>query len=159
MIKNNMPEKCWLKTNSGEWEVVIGLEVHAQVLSDSKLFSSAPTSFAADPNSKVSLLDAGMPGMLPVLNKKCIEQAVKTGVGINAKINKVSVFDRKNYFYADLPQGYQISQFYHPIVGEGHLNLDLKDGTSKKCVLNAFTLNKMPEKVFMTCNPAKHVSI
>ena len=123
-----MSNNCWLTTKSGPWEVVIGLEVHAQVSSASKLFSSAPTSFAADPNSKVSLVDAALPGMLPVLNKKCIEQAVKTGYGINATINKFSMFDRKNYFYPDLPQGYQISQLYHPIVGEGYLDLDLKEG-------------------------------
>lgn len=155
MSEKNMSEKYWLKTDSGEWEVVIGLEVHAQVLSDSKLFSSAPTSFAADPNSKVSLLDAAMPGMLPVLNKKCIEQAVKTGFGINAKINKVSVFDRKNYFYADLPQGYQISQFYHPIVGEGHLNLDLKDDVSKKVRIERIHLEQDAGKSIHDLQPSK----
>ena len=102
-----------ITTATGDWEVVIGLEVHTQVKSKSKLFSGAATSFAADPNTKVSLVDAAMPGMLPVLNEVCLEQAVKTGLALNAKINLHSVFDRKNYFYADLPQGYQISQFYH----------------------------------------------
>jgi len=115
-----------IEGNTGKWEVVIGLEVHAQVTSNAKLFSGSSTSFGAEPNSQVSFVDAAMPGMLPVLNEFCVEQAVKTGLGINAKINHVSQFDRKNYFYPDLPQGYQISQFYYPIVGEGkiHLNVD-----------------------------------
>lgn len=109
---------------TGEWEVVIGLEVHAQIMSKSKLFSGAPNSFGAEPNTNVSLVDAAMPGMLPVPNMECVRQAVKTGLAINAQINRYSRFDRKNYFYADLPQGYQISQLYHPIVGEGELLLD-----------------------------------
>ena len=109
---------------TGEWEVVIGLEVHAQVTSNSKLFSGAATAFGAEPNSQVSLVDAAMPGMLPVPNRKCIRQAVRTGMAIEAEINKYSRFDRKNYFYADLPQGYQISQLYHPIVGEGQLLIE-----------------------------------
>ncbi|MGH6781748.1 MAG: Asp-tRNA(Asn)/Glu-tRNA(Gln) amidotransferase subunit GatB, partial [Sphingomonadaceae bacterium] len=104
---------------TGEWEVVIGLEVHAQVTSNAKLFSGAATTFGAEPNSQVSLVDAAMPGMLPVPNGECVRQAVRTGMAIDAQINKWSRFDRKNYFYADLPQGYQISQLYHPIVGEG----------------------------------------
>ena len=114
---------------TGEWEVVIGLEVHAQVASQSKLFSGAATAFGAEPNSQVSLVDAAMPGMLPVPNRECIRQAVRTGMAIEARINKWSRFDRKNYFYADLPQGYQISQLYHPLVGEGSLEviLDPKD--------------------------------
>ncbi|MFM2301900.1 MAG: hypothetical protein RLZZ84_1636 [Pseudomonadota bacterium] len=114
---------------TGEWEVVIGLEVHAQVTSHSKLFSGAATAFGAEPNSQVSLVDAAMPGMLPVPNRECIRQAVRTGMAINAQINKWSRFDRKNYFYADLPQGYQISQLFHPLVGEGTLEvvLDPKD--------------------------------
>ena len=114
---------------TGEWEVVIGLEVHAQVTSNSKLFSGAATAFGAEPNAQVSLVDAAMPGMLPVPNRECIRQAVRTGMAINAKINKWSRFDRKNYFYADLPQGYQISQLYHPLVGEGEIEviLDEKD--------------------------------
>jgi aspartyl-tRNA(Asn)/glutamyl-tRNA(Gln) amidotransferase subunit B len=109
---------------TGEWEVVIGLEVHAQVTSKSKLFSSASTEFGAEPNAQVSLIDAAMPGMLPVLNAECVRQAVRTGMAIEAQINKYSRFDRKNYFYADLPQGYQISQLYHPIVGEGQLLIE-----------------------------------
>ena len=113
-----------IKRNNNEYEVVIGLEVHAQVLSESKLFSSSPTKFGAEPNSQVSLVDAAFPGMLPVINEFCIKQAVKTGIGLKAKINKRSIFDRKNYFYADLPQGYQISQYKNPIVGEGEVILD-----------------------------------
>ncbi|WP_454598665.1 Asp-tRNA(Asn)/Glu-tRNA(Gln) amidotransferase subunit GatB [Qipengyuania sp. SM2507] len=109
---------------TGEWEVVIGLEVHAQVTSNAKLFSGASTVFGAEPNTQVSLVDAAMPGMLPVLNAECVRQAVRTGMAIEAQINKYSRFDRKNYFYADLPQGYQISQLYHPIVGEGQLLID-----------------------------------
>ena len=112
---------------TGEWEVVIGLEVHAQITSQSKLFSGAATAFGATPNSQVSLVDAAMPGMLPVPNRECIRQAVRTGMALNAKINRWSRFDRKNYFYADLPQGYQISQLYHPIVGEGELEVVLDE--------------------------------
>jgi len=110
------------------YEVVIGLEVHAQVLSNSKLFSSSSTKFGAEPNTQVSLVDAAFPGMLPVINEHCIKQAIKTGIGLKAKINNRSVFDRKNYFYADLPQGYQISQYKHPIVGEGTITLDMPYG-------------------------------
>jgi aspartyl-tRNA(Asn)/glutamyl-tRNA(Gln) amidotransferase subunit B len=113
---------------TGEWEVVIGLEVHAQVTSESKLFSGAGVGFGAEPNANVSMVDAAMPGMLPVINARCIEQAVRTGLGINAQINLHSVFDRKNYFYADLPQGYQISQYLEPIVGKGSLIIDLPEG-------------------------------
>ncbi|MCY4589109.1 MAG: Asp-tRNA(Asn)/Glu-tRNA(Gln) amidotransferase subunit GatB [Alphaproteobacteria bacterium] len=114
--------------STGDWEVVVGLEVHAQVRSESKLFSGASTRFGAEPNSQVSLVDAGMPGMLPVINRECVRQAVKTGLGLGAKINRVSVFDRKNYFYPDLPQGYQISQYTRPIVGEGSLRIVTADG-------------------------------
>jgi len=113
-----------IQGTTGEWEVVIGLEVHAQVTSNSKLFSGAAASFGAEPNTQVSLVDAAMPGMLPVPNAECIRQAVRTGIAIDAQINRWSRFDRKNYFYADLPQGYQISQLYHPLVGEGHLDID-----------------------------------
>ncbi|MGN6517311.1 MAG: Asp-tRNA(Asn)/Glu-tRNA(Gln) amidotransferase subunit GatB [Rhizomicrobium sp.] len=119
-----------IKGETGEWEIVIGMEVHAQVLSNAKLFSGASTAFGAEPNSQVSFVDAAMPGMLPVINRFCVEQAVKTGLGLKAKINNVSVFDRKNYFYPDLPQGYQISQYKNPIVGEGEILLDMKDGES-----------------------------
>jgi len=114
---------------TGDWEVVIGMEVHAQVVSNSKLFSGASTAFGAEPNSQVSLVDAAMPGMLPVINEECVAQAVRTGLGLKAKINLESVFDRKNYFYPDLPQGYQISQFSKPIVGEGVVTVDLEDGS------------------------------
>jgi len=116
---------------TGEWEVVIGLEVHAQVTSESKLFSGASTAFGAEPNSQVSLVDAAMPGMLPVLNGECIRQAVRTGMALDAQINPWSRFDRKNYFYADLPQGYQISQLYHPLVGEGSLKIEPEGGEPK----------------------------
>ena len=117
---------------TGEWEIVLGLEIHAQVTSNAKLFSGASTEFGADPNSQVSFVDGGMPGMLPVINERCVEQAVKTGMGLNAEINLTSVFDRKNYFYPDLPQGYQISQFKQPIVGRGHVDIDLSDGSTKR---------------------------
>jgi len=119
----------YLEGKTGKWEVIIGLEVHAQVTSNAKLFSSSSTKFGSDPNSQVSLVDAAMPGMLPVINKYCVEQAVKTGLGLKATINNFSKFDRKNYFYADLPQGYQISQFKFPIVGEGQIILDMPYGT------------------------------
>jgi aspartyl-tRNA(Asn)/glutamyl-tRNA(Gln) amidotransferase subunit B len=121
---------------TGDWEVVIGLEVHAQVVSNAKLFSGAATAFGAEPNTQVSLVDAAMPGMLPVPNRECIRQAVRTGMAIDAQINKWSRFDRKNYFYADLPQGYQISQLYHPLVGEGQITvlLDEKDEASAKTI-------------------------
>ncbi len=117
---------------TGSWEVVLGLEVHAQVASSAKLFSGAPTEFGAEQNSQVSLVDAAMPGMLPVINEECVQQAVRTGLGLGAEIHLRSVFDRKNYFYPDLPQGYQISQFKDPIVGEGEIEIDLKDGSVKR---------------------------
>ncbi len=120
-----------IKGETGDWEIVIGMEIHAQITAESKLFSGAATKFGAAPNSQVSLVDAAMPGMLPVLNQKCVEQAIKTGLGINSKINNYSVFARKNYFYPDLPQGYQISQFEDPIVGEGEVEIDLPDGSVK----------------------------
>lgn len=116
-----------IQGSTGDWEVVIGLEVHAQITTNAKLFSGASTKFGAEPNTQVSLVDAAMPGMLPVLNKECVRQAVRTGLAINAQINKYSRFDRKNYFYADLPQGYQISQLYHPIVGEGKIEISLDE--------------------------------
>ena len=122
-------EKYLIDGEKGKWEVVIGLEVHAQVSSNSKLFSGSSTKFGAEPNTQVSLVDSAFPGMLPVINEFCVKQAIKTGLGLNAKINSYSVFDRKNYFYADLPQGYQISQYKNPIVGEGKITLDLPNGT------------------------------
>jgi len=125
---NNTTNQYLIIRNKNIYEVVIGLEVHAQVLSNSKLFSSSSTKFGAEPNTQVSLVDAAFPGMLPVINEYCIKQAIKTGIGLKAKINNRSVFDRKNYFYADLPQGYQISQYKHPIVGEGTVTLDMPYG-------------------------------
>src|SRR5919199_2077951 len=118
------PKKL-IKGGTSDWEVVIGMEIHAQVTSRSKLFSGASTEFGGEPNSHVSLVDAAMPGMLPVINEACIKQAVRTGLGLKAKINLKSVFDRKNYFYPDLPQGYQISQYKSPIVGEGEVLVDV----------------------------------
>ncbi|WP_394177458.1 Asp-tRNA(Asn)/Glu-tRNA(Gln) amidotransferase subunit GatB [Yoonia maritima] len=114
-----------------DWELVIGLEVHAQVATKAKLFSGASTQFGAEPNSNVAFVDAGMPGMLPVINEACVAQAVRTGLGLKAEINLMSAFDRKNYFYPDLPQGYQISQLYHPIVGEGEVLVEMGDGTAR----------------------------
>ncbi len=120
-----------IEGNTGTWEMVIGLEVHAQVISDSKLFSGAPNDFGAEPNHNVSLVDAAMPGMLPVINETCVAQAVRTGLGLKAEINHRSIFDRKNYFYPDLPQGYQISQYLDPIVGKGELEIELEGGATK----------------------------
>jgi aspartyl-tRNA(Asn)/glutamyl-tRNA(Gln) amidotransferase subunit B len=122
--------KDWIKGATGDWEVIIGLEVHAQVLSKAKLFSGASAEFGGEPNDHVSVVDAAMPGMLPVINKFCVEQAVRTGLGLKAQINNHSVFDRKNYFYPDLPQGYQISQYKQPVVGEGEVRIDLDDGAT-----------------------------
>jgi aspartyl-tRNA(Asn)/glutamyl-tRNA(Gln) amidotransferase subunit B len=123
-------KKDWIKGATGDWEVIIGLEVHAQVLSKAKLFSGASAEFGGEPNDHVSVVDAAMPGMLPVINKFCVEQAVRTGLGLKAQINRHSVFDRKNYFYPDLPQGYQISQYKQPVVGEGEVRIDLDDGAT-----------------------------
>lgn len=122
-------KKDWIKGATGDWEIVLGLEVHAQVLARSKLFSGASAEFGGEPNDHVSLVDAAMPGMLPVINRFCVEQAVRTGLGLKAEINRRSVFDRKNYFYPDLPQGYQISQYKQPVVGEGSVHVDV-DGRS-----------------------------
>ena len=140
---------------TGEWEVVIGMEVHAQVSSNSKLFSGAPTAFGADPNQNVSLVDAAMPGMLPVINEECVHQAIRTGLGLNAEINCYSVFDRKNYFYADLPQGYQISQFKYPIVGEGAITIDLKDGSSVEIGIERLHLEQDAGKSMHDQHPSK----
>ena len=147
---NNINEKKLSK-----WETIIGLEIHAQIKSNSKLFSNSSTKFGSKPNSQVSLVDAAMPGMLPVINKFCIQQAIKTGLGLNAKINKYSVFDRKNYFYADLPQGYQISQYKYPIVGKGVVNIDFKDGTSKKIRIVRLHLEQDAGKSLHDQNPKK----
>ena len=140
---------------TGQWEVVIGLEVHAQVSSNAKLFSGASTDFGAEPNANVSLVDAAMPGMLPVINRECVRQAVRTGLGLNAEINLVSVFDRKNYFYADLPQGYQISQFKQPIVGDGTLRLDMPDGTVREIGIERLHLEQDAGKSMHDQHPSK----
>jgi aspartyl-tRNA(Asn)/glutamyl-tRNA(Gln) amidotransferase subunit B len=140
---------------TGPWELVIGLEVHAQVISNSKLFSGASTTFGAAPNSQVSLVDAAMPGMLPVINRKCVEQAVRTGTALGAVINLHSVFDRKNYFYADLPQGYQISQFKQPIVGPGRITVDLKDGATKEIGIERIHLEQDAGKSLHDQHPSK----
>src|SRR5271169_1582441 len=126
-MRDSLPAQR-LKGTTGEWEIVVGMEVHAQVTSKSKLFSGASTEFGGAPNAHVSLVDAAMPGMLPVINQECVRQAVRSGLGLNARINLRSVFDRKNYFYPDLPQGYQISQYKSPIVGEGEVTVELEGG-------------------------------
>ncbi|MGI9475708.1 MAG: Asp-tRNA(Asn)/Glu-tRNA(Gln) amidotransferase subunit GatB [Hyphomicrobiaceae bacterium] len=137
---------------TGDWEIVIGLEVHAQVNSKAKLFSGASTEFGGPPNSHVSLVDAAMPGMLPVVNRECVAQAIRTGLGLNAKINLRSAFDRKNYFYPDLPQGYQISQLYHPIVGEGEVEIDV-DGETKSVGIERLHLEQDAGKSIHDMHP------
>ena len=144
-----------IQGGTGEWEVVIGLEVHAQVTSQSKLFSGAATAFGAEPNSQVSLVDAAMPGMLPVPNAECIRQAVRTGMAINAPINKWSRFDRKNYFYADLPQGYQISQLYHPIVGEGSIDIEPEGAEPKTIGIERIHLEQDAGKLMHDQHPTR----
>lgn len=144
-----------LKGETGEWEVVIGMEVHAQVTANSKLFSGASAAFGAEPNTQVSMVDAAMPGMLPVLNEYCVEQAVRTGLGLNAAINTYSVFERKNYFYPDLPQGYQISQFLHPIVGKGIIEIDLADGSTKEIGVTRLHLEQDAGKSLHDQHPTK----
>jgi len=144
-----------LRGETGDWEMVIGLEIHAQAITNSKLFSGAATSFGAAPNQQVSLVDAAMPGMLPVLNEKSVEQAVRTGLGLNSKINLYSVFERKNYFYPDLPQGYQISQFLHPIVGEGEIEIDLPNGEVKKIGITRLHLEQDAGKSIHDQHPTK----
>jgi aspartyl-tRNA(Asn)/glutamyl-tRNA(Gln) amidotransferase subunit B len=144
-----------IQGETGDWELVIGLEVHAQVTSKSKLFSGAATSFGAEPNTEVSLVDAAMPGMLPVINAYCIEQAIRTGLGLKAQINKTSVFARKNYFYADLPQGYQISQYDQPIVGEGEVILDMKDGSTRTIGIERLHLEQDAGKSLHDQHPSK----
>lgn len=140
---------------TGKWEIVIGVEVHAQAVTKSKLFSGASTAFAADPNTQVSFVDGGFPGMLPVLNQFSVEQAVKTGLGLNAKINTFSRFDRKNYFYADLPTGYQISQFEYPIVGKGFLDITLESGETKRIGITRLHLEQDAGKSFHDQSPTK----
>ncbi len=144
-----------VKGETGEWEVVIGLEVHAQVNSNAKLFSGASTTFGAEPNTNVSLVDSAMPGMLPVINEMCVEQAVRTGLGLKAEINLKSIFDRKNYFYADLPQGYQISQYKNPIVGEGTVILDLPNGETSEVGIERLHLEQDAGKSVHDMDPKR----
>ena len=145
----------YISGKTGDWEIVIGLEIHAQVLSSSKLFSGASTEFGKDPNHNVSLVDAAMPGMLPVINQTCIKQAIKSGIALNAEINKYSVFDRKNYFYADLPQGYQISQYKYPIVGEGSLTITDINGKDKVIGIERIHLEQDAGKSLHDQHPSK----
>ena len=140
---------------TGPWEVVIGLEVHAQVISKAKLFSGAATVFGAEPNTQVSFVDAAFPGMLPVINRECVAQAVRTGLGLDAHINLVSRFDRKNYFYADLPAGYQISQYQHPIVGAGKIEIELSDGSTKQIGVTRLHLEQDAGKSLHDQHPTK----
>lgn len=144
-----------LETPEGKWEIVCGLEIHCQIVSKSKIFSGASTEFGDDANENVSLIDAGMPGMLPVLNEQCVRQAVKTGLGLNAEINKYSQFSRKNYFYADQPLGYQITQFHYPLVGEGFVLIDLPDGTSKKIRIERIHIEQDAGKSIHDLSPTK----
>jgi aspartyl-tRNA(Asn)/glutamyl-tRNA(Gln) amidotransferase subunit B len=144
-----------IKGQTGDWEVVIGMEIHAQVTSKSKLFSGASTAFGGEPNTQVSLVDAGMPGMLPVINEECVRQAVRTGLGLNAAINLRSVFDRKNYFYPDLPQGYQISQYKSPIVGEGEVIVDLDGGRTAAIGIERLHLEQDPGKMLHDQSPSQ----
>lgn len=144
-----------IKTAQNEWEIVCGLEIHCQIISKSKIFSGASTEFGDDANENVSFIDAGMPGMLPVLNKECVKQAVKTGLGLNAQINKHSVFSRKNYFYADQPNGYQITQYEYPIVGKGSVKIDLPDGTSKNIGITRIHIEQDAAKSIHDLNPKK----
>jgi aspartyl-tRNA(Asn)/glutamyl-tRNA(Gln) amidotransferase subunit B len=146
MTAQSQPAKL-LKGATGDWEVVIGMEIHAQVTSRAKLFSGASTAFGAEPNTQVALLDVAMPGTLPVINEECVRQAIRTGLGLNAKINLKSVFDRKNYFYPDLPQGYQISQYKSPIVGEGEVQVALPDGGAVTVGIERLHLEQDPGKM------------
>lgn len=148
------PEPKVIAGATGDWELVIGLEVHAQVASNAKLFSGASTTFGAEPNSNVSFVDAAMPGMLPVINEFCVAQAVKTGLGLKAAINLTSAFDRKNYFYPDLPQGYQISQLYHPIVGEGEIIVDMAPGVARRVRIERIHLEQDAGKSIHDMDPA-----
>jgi aspartyl-tRNA(Asn)/glutamyl-tRNA(Gln) amidotransferase subunit B len=144
-----------IEGRDGPWEMVIGLEVHAQVISRSKLFSSSAAEFGAEPNTQVSFVDAAFPGMLPVINQECVAQAVRTGLGLDAQINLVSRFDRKNYFYADLPAGYQISQYAHPVVGGGHVEIELADGGTKRIGVTRLHLEQDAGKSLHDQHPTK----
>src|SRR5271168_3355071 len=146
-----------LEGATGAWEIVVGLEVHAQVISESKLFSGASATYGGAPNSHVSFVDAGFPGMLPVINRECVAQAVRTGLGLKAQINLFSRFDRKNYFYADLPNGYQISQFAHPVVGTGDVEIELQDGTIKHIGITRLHLEQDAGKSMHDQHPSKSV--
>jgi aspartyl-tRNA(Asn)/glutamyl-tRNA(Gln) amidotransferase subunit B len=148
-------EKNLIEGRTGKWEIILGLEVHAQVISESKLFSGASTTFGAEPNSQVSLVDAAFPGMLPVINRVCVEQAVRTGLGLKAEINLKSVFDRKNYFYADLPAGYQISQYTQPIVGKGVITLDMPEGVKRHVGITRLHLEQDAGKSLHDQHPTK----
>jgi aspartyl-tRNA(Asn)/glutamyl-tRNA(Gln) amidotransferase subunit B len=148
-------EKNLIEGRTGKWEIILGLEVHAQVISEAKLFSGASTTFGAEPNSQVSLVDAAFPGMLPVINKRCVEQAVRTGLGLKAEINLKSVFDRKNYFYADLPAGYQISQYTQPIVGKGTIILDMAGGVKRHVGITRLHLEQDAGKSLHDQHPTK----
>ena len=153
LLSFTSPQPKVIQGAKQDWELVIGLEVHAQVASNAKLFSGASTGFGAEPNSHVAFVDAAMPGMLPVINEFCVEQAVRTGLGINAAINLVSAFDRKNYFYPDLPQGYQISQLYHPIVGEGEVIVDMGPGVARRVRIERIHLEQDAGKSIHDMDP------
>ena len=144
-----------IETPNNKWEVICGLEIHCQIISDSKMFSGASTEFGAEPNQNVSFIDDAMPGMLPTLNEKCVRQAIKTGLGLNAKINKYSEFSRKNYFYADLPQGYQITQFQYPLVGEGFVEIDLEDGSKRKIGIERIHIEQDAGKSIHDIDPSQ----
>jgi aspartyl-tRNA(Asn)/glutamyl-tRNA(Gln) amidotransferase subunit B len=145
----------YIETESGKWEVVIGLEIHAQIISNSKLFSSASTKFGAGPNENVSYVDAALPGVLPVINSFCVDQAIRTGLGLNAEINKVSFFDRKNYFYADLPQGYQITQYFHPIISGGYIDIERENGESHRVNIHHIHIEQDAGKSIHDQSPVK----
>ena len=145
----------YIETESGKWEVVIGLEIHAQIISKSKLFSSASTKFGAGPNENVSYVDAALPGVLPVINSFCVDQAIRTGLGLNAEINKVSFFDRKNYFYADLPQGYQITQYFHPIISGGYIDIEKDDGGTRRVNIHHIHIEQDAGKSIHDQSPVK----
>ncbi len=145
----------YIETESGKWEVVIGLEIHAQIISESKLFSSASTKFGAGPNENVSYVDAALPGVLPVINSFCVDQAIRTGLGLNAEINKVSFFDRKNYFYADLPQGYQITQYFHPIISGGYIDIERENGETHRVNIHHIHIEQDAGKSIHDQSPVK----
>ena len=152
-LTHDAPRPKTLSGATGDWELVIGMEVHAQVATQAKLFSGASTQFGAEPNSNVAFVDAGMPGMLPVINEGCVAQAVRTGLGLRAEINLSSAFDRKNYFYPDLPQGYQISQLYHPLVGEGEVLVEMGDGTARRVRIERIHLEQDAGKSIHDMDP------